>query len=323
VTVARTKTERFLPWAWLKFGFRLEVTSASLDGNRPANVDAERHLVDLDEPWDRATLAVRIDIPPELPARVLPPKDTAGLTALLVLRCDDTRLRRGVRIALPRNGESVEHQLQLDRSELSATAELTAVIVRASKAERPVRGFATAPGARLAETRLWELRVDRRRQLSGVYLDIRYRDFVTDAVVPKEHKQNLYRLEISEHPILWLNSAHASIPGILNAKGHVGTRALLRDVAYDLLVPVVWMRLFTHAADQLRRGQESAYGWQDAVLDTAARLLQPKSKKDSDARERLEAELEDLPAVLERLDAALQAEHEVGKHLVRLAEDLE
>jgi hypothetical protein len=200
---------------------------------------------------------------------------------------------------------------------------LSAVIVRAAKAERPVRGFAGAAGARLAETRPWELRVDRRRTLPGVYLDIRYKDFGTDEVVPKEHKQNLYRLEISEHPILWLNSAHASIPGVLNAKGHVGRRPIVRDVAFDLLVPVVWMRLFTHAADQLRRGEEAAYEWQDSVLDTAARLLQPKLKKAGEARERLEIELEDLPPVLERLDAALQAEHDVGRHLVRLAEDLE
>jgi hypothetical protein len=323
MTVARTKTERFLPWAWLKSGFRFEVTGGTLDGNRPAGIDPERHLLEIDEPWERASLALRIDVSAELSSRVLPPKDAGGLAVIVVLRCDETRLRRGVRLALPSGAGPMEHRLELSRNELSGTAELSAVIVRAKAAAKPVRGFASAAGARLAETRPWELRIDRRRQLSGVYLDIRFKDFVTDEVVPKEHKQNLYRLEISEHPILWLNSAHTSIPGVLNAKGHVGKRAVVRDVAFDLLVPVVWMRLFTHAADQLRRGEEAAYEWQDSVLDTAARLLQPKSKKNDDARERLEAELEDLPSVLERLDAALQAEHEVGKHLVRLAEDLE
>jgi hypothetical protein len=74
-----------------------------------------------------------------------------------------------------------------------------------------------------------------------------------------------------------------------------------------------------------------AYGgydcWDKVVGKTASLsalgVAQPKPKKDGDPRQRLEAELEDLPAVLERLDAALQAEHEVGKHLVRLVEDLE
>ncbi|HTP27566.1 MAG TPA: hypothetical protein VMK12_18175 [Anaeromyxobacteraceae bacterium] len=323
MTVVRTKTEHFLPWAWQKFGFRFDVTGATLDSNRPANVDLDRHLVDLDEPWERATLALRIEVSPDLSARVLPPKDKGGLAAVVVLRCDETRLRRGVRLLLPPGDGPLEHQIELTRAELSGTAELSVVVVRAVTAESPVRGFATAAGARLAETRPWELRVDRRRTLSGVYLDVRFKDFITDDVVPKEHKQNLYRLEISEHPVLWLNSAHASINGILNAKGHVGKRAILREVAYDLMVPVVWIRLFVHAAEQVRRGEETAYGWQEAVLDTAARLLHPKSKKDIDPRERLEAELEDLPALLERLDAALQAEYEVAKHLVRIAEELE
>ena len=321
---ARTKREQFLPWAWAKFGFRFDVVSATLDGARPAAIDAERRMVDLDEAWETATLDLEVEAPAEVYTRLLPPKDLGRIAAVVVIRCDQTHLRHGERLRLPRSGGVVKHRLALRRSDFAGTIELGTVLVRETAAPARVAGFAAASGARLADTRPWDLRVDRRRTLSGVYLDVRYRSFKSDETIPKRERGNLCRLEVAgDTPILWLNNDHAAVVAILNAKGHVGRRAVLRDVAFDTMVPLVWVRLFIAAANQLRATQEAAYPWQEAVLDTVARLLFPERRDTAEARGRLESDLEDLPSVLERLDGALQEEHNVASHLVRLTEELE
>ena len=326
MTVARTKKEQLpsLGLAQVRLSLRGRPPRRSMRiaprASTPSGVSLSSTSPGSGRRWTSASTCPRSSCP-----ACFAPKDSGRLAVVIALRCDDTRLRRGVRVAAPAGGRrrrvpaatwtepSCRGRPSWARSSSAQSA-----------AQAGLAGFAAAAGARLAETRPWELRVDRRRQPQpGVYLDVRYRNFNEDETIPKEHKENLYRLEINEHPILWLNSAHPGVTGILNSKGHVGKRAILRDVVYDLIVPVVWIRLFSHAADQLRRGEEAAYSWQDSVLDAAARLLVPTRKDTEDARERLEAELEDFPGLLERLDAALQAEHELAKHVVRLAEELE
>jgi hypothetical protein len=313
--VSSTKRERFLPWAWLKTGLGLEVIEVTLDGERPAAQHPERHLVELDEVWKQAEVVVQVGLADGLRAQVLPPGDETGLSVVLAVRCDETRLRRGERLLLPPNAWGVHHRLTLRREDLAGSVELSAALVRERQAPVGSAGFATAAGARLAAAWPWELRVDRKRALSGVYLDVRYRSFAQDATMPERERKNLYRLEAeAEAPILWLNSDHGAIASVLDAKGQVGNRAHQRDVTYDVMVPMVWMQLFVRAATELKRQGEVAWPWQEAVLDAVASLLEVE-------RSQLELELEELPAVLSRLDGALQAKHQLAAHLLRLVEE--
>lgn len=313
MTITSTRRERFLPWSWLKSGLGLEIVEVTLDGERPASTHADRHLVELDEAWRRAELVVQVGLAEGLRRQVLPEGDSGALSVVIAVRCDDTRLRGGERLVLPPNASGLEHRVVLRRDELAGSVELSATLVRDAAAEHAVPGYATAAGARLAAAWSWELRIDRRRALSGVYLDVRYRSFKDDATIPDRERGNLYRLEAeAEAPILWLNSDHAAIASVLDAKGQVGNRAHLRDVAYDALAPMVWTQLFVRAASDSKRQGETAWPWQDAVLDAVAGLLDC---------EREELERDELPSPLARLDAALQAKHQLAAHLVKLMEE--
>ncbi|MBL8949922.1 MAG: hypothetical protein JNK82_04035 [Myxococcaceae bacterium] len=310
--VSSTKRERFLPWAWVKSGLGLETLEVTLDGERPAVLHADRHLVELDEVWQRAELTLQVGLADGLFEQVVAPGDTTGLSVVVALRCDETRLRRGERLVLPRNANGLLHRVTLRRDELVGSVELSAVLVRDQQAEREVSGFASLAGARLAAAWAWELRVDRKRALSGVYLDVRYRSFRDDPIIAEWERGNLYRLEADgEAPILWLNSDHAAIASVLDAKGQVGSRAHQRDTVYDVMVPMVWAQLFVHAATELWRQGEVALPWQDAVLDAVCALLEV---------ERGQLERDELPTLLAALDRALQAKHHVAAHLLKLLE---
>ncbi|MBL8915772.1 MAG: hypothetical protein JNM17_34055 [Archangium sp.] len=251
------------------------------------------------------------------------PVASDAVSVVVAARCDDTRLRFGKRVPVERGGASVETTLRLERDQFAGQLELTAHLVRERDglASRP--GFAARAHERLAGSRPWELRVDRKRSLSGVYLDVRYRSFAADPSMAPAHRANLWQLEMDlDAPILWLNSDHHEAVAVLDAKGHVGARAALRDVAFDLFVASVWMQLVLRSATTLKETGEVGAPWQDAVLDAAARLLFPQAKATEDARAKLESALEDLPALLGQLDAALQADQETSRHLLKLIGEL-
>lgn len=319
---ARTKKERFLPWAWKRFGLTFEVLEVRLDGARAVLVDHERRLVELEEAWQRAEVRVRVSVLEEVFEETLGAADDS-VSVVVALRCDDTRWRSGSRLAFSRAQPSMELLLPLERDHLAGHLELTAHLVRDADAHPAVPGRAARAHARLAGSRPWELRIDRKRTLGGVYLDVRYRSFGADPSIPEALRKNLWQLEMElEAPILWVNSDHKDAVAVLDAKGYVGARAALRDVAYDVFVPVVWLQLFLRAATTLQKLGEPGAPWQDSVLDAVSRLLFPAEKLTADARERLEAELEDLPQLVNRLDGALQAEFELAKHLLRLVEEV-
>lgn len=319
---ARTKKERFLPWAWERSGLSFELLDVRLDEERAAFIDHERRLVALEEEWRRAKVQLRVSAQARVFEDTLAESDDA-VSVVIAGRCDDTRSRFGVRLPLSRAQAAVETTLELERDQLSGQLELTAHLVRDHDHPGARQGFAARAHARLAGSRPWELRIDRKRTLSGVYLDVRYRSFAADPSMPAAQRGNLWQLELDlEAPILWLNSDHKDVVSVLDAKGHVGARAALRDVAYDLFVPSVWTQLLLRAVTTLKEQGEVGAPWQDAVLDAVARLLFPQVKATDEAREKLEASLEDVPALINQLDGALQAEHEPARHLLKLIEEL-
>lgn len=319
MTSSRTKHVHFFPWAYAPFGVICRVTQAQYDGDRDAVILPDRHLVEADEPFDVLTLELELEVPQEVVASVLAPQDTSPLAVVLAFRCADTRWREGV--TFPWRGQVLRHRQRLHRAQLSGSIELAASLVRLEEARPSRAGFASRPLARLSEARSWEVRVDRKRPLGGVYLDVRLTSFAVDALVPQSDKANLYRLELEgEAPILWLNSDHPAATAALSSNAQSGRAARLREVAFDVIAPSVWTQLFLRAATDLVEDGTGAE-WQEAVVAQVCRLLYGEVLSPEETKARLEDELEALPGLLSKLDAALQRHHELARHLERLAEE--
>lgn len=319
MTDTRTRKERFLPWAWEKLGLHISIGTVTLDGKEAVQVDHERHLVEFDVPWEQCLVNVEVRATRDtLLEELLGP---AGEAAVVVaLRCDDTRWRFGVRVPVAKSRECTPAQVKLERSMVAGIVELQAYLVAdgGSLKQELQKGFRVAAG------RPWELRVDRTRELSGVYLDVRYRSFKNDPAIPEVFRANVWQLDLeTDAPILWLNSDHQELVSVLDARGHVGARAVARDVAFDTFVPQVWTQLFVRAAITWAKLGEAGAGWQDAVLDAVARMVFPASDTAA-ARSRIEAELADgeLPEVVSRLQATLQVEQDAARHLLRLVTEV-
>lgn len=320
---AAARRERFLPYRYARGGLDADVRAVTLDGETVVTPEPDARVVALDFAWTRAELALTVRVPSETVARVAPEGTRLDALAIaIVLRSPATLLRRAVRLPVRALDAPLEASLALDRDELAGAVELRALLVRA-RAARSAGGYATLRGARLADARSWELRVDRGREPRGEHLDVRYRRFSEDEVLPPRDRQNVYVLDADEEtPILWLNAEHERVTAILDSRGTVGRQARLREVFFDLIAHSVWTQLFLRAATDLARADETLYPWQDAVLDLLLRDVFPEVRRAADRRERLvELHREDLPALLARLDAGLQRRHDLGAHLTRLADE--
>ena len=317
---ATTKHARFFPWAHAPLGLKLSIQAARYDFDRDATVHRDRHLVEADEPFDRLDLQIEVDLPALTRARVIPSDELNSLSVVIGIRCDSTRSRVG--ITLPVGGaESVMHRLTLSRGDVSGSVEISAHLIRSQRSTRPAEGFATARGAILADARPWEIRIDRQRAIAGVFLDVRYRSFRDDPVVPASDKQNLYRLELDgDVPTLWLNSDLPAAVGVLDSRAQSGGQAALREVAFDLVTPSVWTQLAFHSIPRVAELGSDAPEWERAVVERIGQLLYGKVSFEV-ATDRLREALREPVTLLGRLDAALQRQHELGRHLERLSED--
>ncbi len=320
------RRERFLPYAYENAGLALHIDRCVLDGNRAVEPDRDGHVVDATEPWDSATVEGRLVIDGAALDRVLPPGERREppLEAWLVLRCEATRLRWGERVhAAPLAPGPRPFRLALRRQDLRGSLQILGTLVRAGRGTRQA-GFASTQGARVAGSRVWELRVDRKQSIRGQYLEVRYRSFGSDEGIPRHDRGGVFLLDADmESPILWVNSDHQHITRVLESNAASGRHARLRDLFFDHLEQGVWTRLFLHAATQILDEGEAAYPWQEGVIDELLSDLYPELGDKTSRLNKLRYEWEEKPQVMARLGAALQRRSEVAKHMTRLAQEEE
>ena len=324
----RTKRERFLPYAYGRSGLAVELRGVRLDGRLlEEGVDPQRRLVAIDEErWDTLTVELELTVSEELLGAVLPPHErvSAPVAALVIVRCSDTKLRRGVVAEAPPGGVGVHvARVRVVHDEVRGGVELVPQLVRKRSARTPAGGFASVEGARLARARPWEVRLEPERSPEGRFLDVRYRSFSDDAVLMAVG-DNLYQLECDqEAPILWVNSDHARIAAILNDRATTGRRARLREVFFDVIAQGVWTQLFLRAAMDVVERDEVVYPWEDAVLRELLPLMYPGPRTHPARRRRLVDSMDQLGIVgtVERLDSALQQKNELTRHMGRLIEE--
>jgi hypothetical protein len=122
--------------------------------------------------------------------------------------------------------------IKLNLSEIVEAAQLCIFALR--KSDGSTAGFARHRGSRLAWSPPYEIRFVE-RPTKGKFLDIRWEDFSNSIVVPENFEDALYYLTAqSEPPILYLNNlvTNELKSLVLTPAGHVGTKALPRDVVF-------------------------------------------------------------------------------------------
>ncbi len=319
--------KRFLPFAYDRTGLRLSIERCTLDDTGEAAIDPNRNIVDIDHalPWTQARVTVSCSLGDGVLARVFTEDERAAppMEAWLTLCSRETNLRRGIRLAHPRNATTVTETFSLLRDELFGTVELTPFLVRASARRVASPGYANEEGARVASGSPWHLRVDRKRPPPGKFLDVRYRNFSEDAVL-ESRSDCLYALEHEcPEPILWLNSDHPKLAATLNDRGTRGRKARIRDVLFDAVSHGVWTQLFMKAATDFADHDELVYAWEDSVfreLLPAMYLARTHTMRLEKLRERLE--YGGLATILSDLDAALQSHLKTTSHMTALVEEI-
>jgi len=319
------RRERFFPYRYVRGGVRLRVSGCELDGQHAVEVEAEAPRLELDVPWDEARIDLELTVDRETCAYV--GATVEELELLVVIRCGPTFLRVGERVPLTSADQAavVKHSMSVRRDALRGTAEIQAFLVRRTPAaETTVRGRAASRGARVADSRVWELLVDRRRERRGEHLEVRYRKFSSDEALPAHDRRNVYALDLDQDdPILWINADHERIAGILDSKGNTGRQARLREVFFDQIAHSVWTQLFLRAARSWAQNEELVYPWEESVLEVLLRDVYPEVKSASDRLDRLADDWSDATVLLRRLDAGLQRRHDLAGHLLKLVEEQE
>jgi hypothetical protein len=323
-----TRRERFLPYAYERFGLDFAIRACSLDDRSTIeDFDSEKRVVQLNDlEWERAELRVEVALGAGLPQRVLPAFEHKKLPVhvLVAVRCDRTRLRRGIELVPHADKQGLlEGIISLQRDDLRGHAELVPYLVRSENCARSAPGFAVVKGARLASAGPWEVRVDTKPLGAGQYLNIRFNSFKGD---PRMQAGNLYWLDAEhENPTLWLNSDETSLAEVLASRGTRGGRARIRDVVFAMITMGVWTQLFMRAASnaQLEDGH-AGYEWEENVLRLFLPEMFPEAQ-DHESRCLALRELYDeggAVRVLEHLDTLLQRRQSLVKYLNGLLSEL-
>lgn len=305
-----TRRERFLPYAHARNASTLSIDRVIGDEATP---DRTRHLVELDQSeWTQVELHCSVTEPP---VEVFPDdeRENPPAQALVVIRCEATRSRFSVRCDA--QGKA---QVSLQRANVWGTVELRPVWVR-TRARPPATGFAHELGARVAEGRAWSVRVDRQRDAAGRFLDTRWQKFSDDAELVR-HRDTLFRLQIGDQPVLWINADHEDVRRVLDDRGTRGPRARTRDAVFDLVAQSVWTQLFVQAASDLALGDGLVWGWEHSVLRELLPSLIPNARTHAARLDSLieRLEREELPDLVVELASVLQSRHRLAEHLSKL-----
>lgn len=316
----QVKRERFMPFRFLSGAIEMQPTQVRVDADDALeDYDSEMEVRLDGQPWSKIELSFDLSVAGDVLEEVLPEQQRAQppLRWVVVLEAPQTRIRRALSSAW--NGPKTVAQFVLHARDIAGPVKITPWLVRSESGD-VARGYAAAEGHRLASGRLFTLHTDPVPVRSGKFLDVRYKAFSQDVALQSSF---LYHLSTIDEPVLWINSDHASIAEVLNAKGQTGVRARLRELFFDTISGAVWTQLFLRSVDSLDEDGEVRKPWQGGVLMELLPYMFPKQSSHA-ARVReilaVRAESRSLGMLAELCDGALQERGDVVKHMSRLIE---
>ena len=329
-TQVQVRRERFMPFRSLNTAVEMRTVHAAVDGvDLLEDAESETELRLDGQPWSHLDLHFELAVESDVIDQVLPEHEraTPPLRWALVLEAPRTRIRRVVTAAW--EGPKFTARFELSARDIAGPVTITPWLVRSESSEsrsengNATIGYASAEGHRLASGRVFTLYTDPVPVRSGKFLDVRYKAFSQDVALRSGF---LYHLDTIGEPVLWINSDHASIAEVLNAKGQSGIRARLRELFFDTISGAVWTQLFLRSASALSEaslgdGMEVRKPWQSGVLRELLPYMFPKkTSHDERLRELLAVREESLGLLAELCDSALQQRGDVVKHMSRLIE---
>lgn len=338
-----THERQFLPYRFKEHGIEVGIEGCWLD-DRPAKIaaDAERHLLDLSgQPFARVAIALVATVPRNVLTAVLSPAELLAppIKLLVLVRCAATRLRAQLELGTSSalraphdfapddatRSARYTGRLTLARDDLRGAVEITGLLVRSENSLEHEAGRAAEANLRLASARTWELRIDPGPTPPGEYLDTRQEDFLQAGAIRFPEPEALYHLDCDgEAPILWINSRHHRVAGILHSAANTGRSARIRDVVFDRIEAAVWPRLFLRAARALHETGDPPFTWQAAVLRKWLPELYPQCGDHEGRLVALRQELDSAEGpLLDRLDLALQRQTRAAGHFDLLVQEIE
>ena len=311
-----TSRRRFMPYRYAKDALRLRLLTWRVDGaegrGRVDRRGQTLHLEDL--PWEEAALELEISGDMAL-RQVVPNADTADLEVWLVLRCPATRLRKGQPAQQAK--KKWRSTVRVRREDLRGGVTVTPLAIRTSRGTD--HRYAVQPGARVADGASWTVRLDEPPLPREGYLRIIFKRFSKDQAL-EHRRQGLYHLEAAtDEPLLILNADHKHVAEMLNARGHTGAAARLREVVFDQIARGVWMQLVLKSVEDLATSGDVLWPWQGSVLDRWLPRVYPEVPAAVVQRRAVEDwESGHVSTLVRGLDAALQTQDQVGRKLEKL-----
>ena len=283
--------------------------------------------------WKSLRLGVRVMAPEELVGGLLPSKSKfEGNAAMLIaIRCLPTKVRRRVFLTKDPDKKGEWYgELDLSVNDFSETLEVAPLLARTTRfpesaADEEGAPIATYPGAILAFGDPIRLFVDAPAHTSGGGLKVTWEDFgVSGNEWRKTHSGDLFYVDTSESPQLFLNSKHDLLKQTLMKKRPRGAEASIKAAVIAYMAHTTWSTLFLSAIADCTDEETTDVEWPtDATKAKVLKKLLPlivPERSDDEERLRFAVELyrdsSRAGSLLTKLHSAIQGLIRVDDFLV-------
>jgi hypothetical protein len=296
-------------------------------------VGQQRHdLVEARPRWAELQFDVSFTLSAEALAQVLPDPSAAAreTVGLVSVRCASTKLRRGVRLRHAAGG-TWRGTVGIARDDVYGLVELLPSLVRTT--DLPEGGdehFANFAGAVLAAGNSVAVVVDRAAKRFDGSMEYVWENFASsDDPWRASRRDDVFHLEPSETPRLFLNLRWGFLKPLLEYEGRTGASAAMRDMAAASIAQGAWTQLFMTAIASIVEDDEGHDVSGDAWRRDLATALAAELYPDVPASDRLDLAYQEwhdpssIGVIVQKLGAYAQNRATLGKLLDRATKAME
>jgi hypothetical protein len=219
----------------------------------------------IDVAGEDCQVVLRASLPIDL-TDVLPPA-AAGIHRVIArLQSRSSQRRTAVELREDENpADPWVGSVHLAADDWFGRVNIDVVVVLAEDVE-PTLGYAADAGAVIAWSEALSVSfgvVEER--VRGRNLTVEWRSFADGDDWLQTHQDQLFALEPSDPPVLWLNTDVVGAYRLLSAKGRTGIRARVRDITFVQIAHQIWSQLLSAAFAQLGDLQLNGLGDEEGL----------------------------------------------------------
>ena len=233
---------------------------------------SDRSFIAYGEQLESLRLAVSAAVPDELVGSLLPPEETGNPPVGVRLLCRGKESRKRFVVNLTGDGTVYSGELNLDMNDYAGELICSIAVVRTTRMEVAVPGYASDRGAILAWSEERRILFDAPPKPQGNCLEVLWENF-PESVDPwrKRHPDNLFALDLhGARPRIVLNEAIQLARTVLDSAGSHGAKARVRDAAFSMIVHQGWSSLVSVSLARLATVKRD---YPDEGADTPAEIL--------------------------------------------------